>query len=257
MTATLSLLIVARNEEHRIEDCIRSVGNPDETVVVIDRSEDATEEIARRLGARIVTGTWPDEGARRSAGLEACTGDWILELDADERVSGALRAELRGAIGSDEADYYIVPFHNHVGGRWVRYGWGAYNGVGGKACLFRRGSKTWFGGAVHPKIRLDGRRGETAGHIDHYVYDDVAAMYDRLNRYSSAAATDAVAAGATPRALSTFRRFFSRFIKSYVQRRGYREGSAGVALALFSAMYPVLTHIKILELRRRASGGGD
>ena len=257
--ATLSLLIVARNEAGRIADCIASGLWADEVIVLLDRSDDDTGAIAERLGAKIVTGSWENEGERRAAGIAACSCDWILELDADERLSPELEPEIRQGLSADGADYFVIPFRNYVGGRWVSYGWGAYNGVAAKACLFRRGHKQWLGGTVHPEIRLNGRRGELLGNIDHYVDDDIAAMYDRLNRYSSAAAIDAIARGDLPKTLSTIRRFFSRFLKSYWQRRGYREGRYGVALALFSALYPVLTHVKILERldNSRADSKGD
>lgn len=252
MTAPrISVLIVARDEEGQIEPCMISAKFADEIVVVLDRSTDATVEIARRLDAKIVEGSWSDEGARRMAGIKACEGDWILELDADERVSAELAEELANRLQSDAADYYVIPFRNHVGGRWVEHGWGAYNGVGAKAALFRRGVKQWQSGLVHPGITLDGRRGHLDSHIDHYVDDDITAMYARLNRYSTAAAADALTQGNIPHCFSTARRFFSRFLKSYVQRRGYREGWLGMALALFSALYPVLTHIKILEAKDR------
>lgn len=251
-TATVSALVVARNEENRIETCIASAACADEIVVLLDRSEDATGDIARRMGARVVEGDWEDEGARRTAGISACTGDWILELDADERISRALAGELRTLTESDAADYYVIPFHNHFGGKWIRYGWGAYNGVAAKSCLFRRDSKKWLGGSIHPRIDLSGRRGDATGHIDHFVDDDIADMFRRLDWYCSSAARDAVARGETPRRLSTGRRFFSRFIRSYWSRKGYREGWQGMALALFSALYPVLTHLKILELREKA-----
>ncbi len=123
-TTTVSALVVARNEENRIETCIASAACADEIVVLLDRSEDATGDIARRMGARVVEGDWEDEGARRTAGISACTGDWILELDADERISRALAGELRTLTESDAADYYVIPFHNHFGGKWIRYGWG-------------------------------------------------------------------------------------------------------------------------------------
>lgn len=245
----LSVLVVAQNEEHQIEACLTSGAFADEAVVLLDRSTDATGEIARRLGAKVVDGSWSDEGERRMAGIEQCSGDWILELDADERVSPELTAEIPARIESDEADYYIIPFRNHVGGRWVAHGWGAYNGVGAKAALFRRDRKRWQSGQVHPTIVLEGHRGHLTKPIDHYVDENIAAMYARLNRYSTAAATDALANDDIPHWVSTTRRFFSRFLKSYVQRQGYKEGWCGMALAMFSALYPVLTHIKILELR--------
>lgn len=246
-TPRLSLLIVARNEEKQIEPCILSGQFADETVVVLDRSEDASAEIAARLGAKVVSGAWPDEGERRMVGIGACSGDWILELDADERISPALATEVRHKIEAGDADYYLIPFRNYIGDRWVKFGWGAYNGVNAKAALFRRDHKQWHGGHVHPTIVLNGRRGQLAGHIDHYVDENLTDMYDRLNRYTALSALDAIGRDAIPRPRSVLRRFFSRFIRSYYQKRGYREGWLGIALAMFSAMYPVLTYLKIRE----------
>lgn len=247
----LSLLIVAHNEERQIADCIKSGAFADEVVVLLDRSTDETGSFAEELGAKIVEGAWPDEGERRSAGIDGCSGDWILELDGDERVTAELAQEITETLPSTSADYYVIPFRNYVGDRYVQYGWGAYNGVGGKAALFRRGKKKWHGGTVHPKITLQGQRGEMTAGIDHYVDEDMAGMYARLNSYSSAAAADAVAANTVPGGLSTFRRFFSRFLQSYFGKKGHREGYIGVALALFSAMYPVLTYIKAQEILRK------
>ena len=240
----LSLLIVAHNEEQQIADCIKSGAFADEIVVLLDRSTDKTGVIAERLGAKLVKGGWPDEGERRSAGIDGCSGDWILELDGDERVTPELAQQITEFLPETSADYCVIPFRNYVGRRYVQYGWGAYNGVGGKAALFRRSKKQWHSGTVHPKITLLGQRGEMTAEIDHYVDEDMAGMYARLNSYSSAAAVDAVAADTVPGGLSTFRRFFSRFLQSYFGKKGHREGYIGIALALFSAMYPVLTYRK-------------
>ena len=106
---------------------------------------------------------------------------------------------------------------------------------------------------MHPKIILDGRRGKMASEIDHYVDQDLSSMYQRLNNYSSAAAADSVAANDVPCGLEVFRRFFSRFLQSYFGKKGYREGYMGVALAMFSAMYPVLTYVKAKEILEKKS----
>jgi glycosyltransferase involved in cell wall biosynthesis len=245
---SLSLLIVAHNEEHQIADCIKSGAFANEIVVLVDRSGDQTDSIAEGLGAKIVQGVWPDEGERRTAGIDVCSSDWILELDGDERVTPELATEIIETLPLTSADYFVIPFRNYVGGRYVQFGWGAYNGVGGKAALFRRGKKKWHGGTVHPKITLEGQRAEMTANINHYVDDDMLGMYDRLNRYSTAAAIDAVAVETIPGRFTTFRRFFSRFIKSYFNKKGFREGYTGVALALFSGMYPVLIYIKAQEI---------
>ena len=242
--ATLSLLIVARNEEQQIENCITSCACADEVVVALDRSDDRTAEIAVSLGAKIVEGAWEDEGIRRTAAIDACTCDWVIELDSDERISSALGAEIKERIASGNADYYVIPFHNYVGGKWIEHGWGAYNGVAAKACLFRRGMKRWVPGPVHPEIQLSGQRGKLVGHIDHYVYENIGDMFDRLNRYSTLAAIQALEGGPAPRLRSSLRRIFSRAFKSYISRKGRREGAYGIALALFSALYPIMTYIK-------------
>lgn len=258
MTApSLSVLIVARNEEQHLADCLASAGFAEERVVILDRSTDRSAEIARAAGARVVEGAWPLEGVRRTAGLDACTGDWILELDADERVTPELAEEIRRRIEDPAVDYYLIRLRNHIGGVWVRHGWGAYNGVGAKNSLFRRGHKVWGQGEVHPRIELKGKGAWMTAEMLHYVYRDVAAMIDRLNRYSSAAALDLALKPELPRPRTTFRRAFSRFYKAYWHRKGYREGWRGVALALFSGLYPVLTHVKALELReQRAKKAG-
>ena len=249
----LSVLIVAHNEEHQIADCIKSGRFADEIVVILDRSTDQTAMVAEKFGVKLIKGAWPDEGDRRNTGIEACAGDWILELDADENLTDELVVEITNTIPKTQMDYFIIPFRNFVGGKYVQYGWGAYNGVGGKAALFRKGMKIWHSGTVHPKISLIGKRGEMAAGINHFIDQNLTSMYGRLNRYSSAAALDAVAAGSVPKGLGTFRRFFSRFLQSYFFKRGYREGYIGLALAMFSAMYPVLTYFKAKEILGESS----
>jgi glycosyltransferase involved in cell wall biosynthesis len=246
----LSALIVAHDEERQLGECLASVAFADECVVVLDRCTDRSREIALGAGARIVEGAWEREGPRRNAGIAACTGDWILEIDADERATPAFADELRRVLPQAPVPgYLLVPFENHIGGRLVRHGWGAYNGVARKPCLFSRGAKHWGGQRVHPSVRLDGARGEIAAPIVHYVDSDIADMISRLNRYTTLAALDAADAGEAPRLWPALRRIFSRFWKSYVARRGYREGSWGLALGLFSALYPILIYLKSATAR--------
>ena len=240
----LSALVVARNEAGRIAPCLERLEFADEIVVLLDRSTDRTGEIARARGAVVVDGAWAIEAERRNAGIEACTGDWILEVDADEWATPALGNEIRAAIAGAEPGYFIVPMANHIGGHLVRHGWGAYNGVAAKPSLFARGMKRWGRGRVHPQIALQGERQLLREPLLHFVYRDIHDMLQRLDRYTDLAALDAVEAGAVPSLGSSLRRMASRAWKSYVARRGYREGAYGVALALYSALYPILIHLK-------------
>lgn len=243
-TPLLSALVVARNEAARLGDCLATLGFADEVVVVLDRSTDQSQEIALRCGARIVEGAWEVEGERRNVGIDACRGAWILEVDCDERVAPALAVEVRAAIASAQDGYFLVPMANRIGTRLVRYGWGAYNGVTAKPALFHAGAKRWGRGRVHPRIELKGPCRRLAAAMDHYVYRDFSDMIARLNRYTNLAALDAIEEGRVPTLGASLRRVFSRAWKSYVARKGYREGSWGVALALLAALYPLLIHLK-------------
>lgn len=246
---TLAAVVIARNEEAQLAACLERLRFADEIVVVLDRSTDRSAEIARAMGARVIEGAWELEGPRRNAGLDHCRSDWILEVDADERVPPALAGEIRRAIGDGAHDLFLVPMANHIGAHLVRHGWGAYNGVAAKPILFRRGAKRWGAGRVHPRIEINGSRGALSERLDHYVDRDIGDMFRRLNRYTDLAALDALDAGAPPAIGHAVRRAFSRFWKSYVARHGHREGAYGLALATFSGLYPLLISLKVATAR--------
>ena len=251
-SAKLSALVVARNEAVQLGACLETLRFADEIVVLLDRSTDGSAAIARGAGAKLVEGAWDLEGPRRNAGYAACAGPWILEVDADERMTPALTAEIAVALAAPKADYFLVPMANHIGGRLVRYGWGAYNGVAAKPVLFRKGAKRVLGGRVHPKIELHGQRRTLENPMLHFVDRDFSDLFARLNRYTDLAALDARDAGRKPNVVQAFRRFWSRGWKSYIARRGYREGAYGMALALFSALYPLLIELKLTTLGDQA-----
>jgi glycosyltransferase involved in cell wall biosynthesis len=245
----LSALVVAHNEEQRLDDCLACLRFADEIVLVLDRCTDRSREIAAAAGAVLVEGAWDREGPRRHAGIDACSGTWILEIDADERVPPALAEEIRARLPGAPPGHFLIRFDNYIGDRLVAHGWGAYNGITAKPCLFAKGCKTWGNERVHPRLKFDGVRAELSQRIRHYVDADLAATFDRLNRYTTLAALDALDAGETPRLWPALRRMPSRFWKAYVARRGYREGPWGLALGLFSALYPMLIYLKLATAR--------
>ncbi|MBI1252021.1 MAG: glycosyltransferase [Alphaproteobacteria bacterium] len=247
----LSALAVVHNAEALLPACLDSVAFADEIVVVLDRCTDGSKAIALAHGAKIVEGAWPMEGPRRNAGLAACSGDWILEIDADERATPALGAEIRAAIETAPTGAILVPFENRIGGVTVKHGWGAYNGVAAKRCLFAAGTKHWGEGRLHPPVQQSDIVRTLNAPMIHDVYEDLPHMYARLLRYCRLAAEDMVEQNALPRATKTARRVFSRFWKSYVSRQGRKEGFYGIALATYSALYPLLSHLMALELQRR------
>jgi glycosyltransferase involved in cell wall biosynthesis len=242
----LSALIVARNEEARLPNCLASVAFADEVVVVLDRSTDDSAAIAAVAGARIVEGAWELEGERRNAGLDACNGDWIIEVDADERVNEALARAIRETIATSAHAWHQVPVDNYVGDRLVRYGWAGSFGTTSVPRLSRRGAKRWRPQRVHPGLDWTGEEGPkiTQGALVHLVDRDISDMLRRLDKYSSAKAADLLAGGDIGTLRANVRRFFSRGFKSYVSRKGYREGGWGVLLALCTGAFPLLSYLK-------------
>lgn len=243
----LSCLVVAHDEEARLPDCLASLAFADEMVVVLDRCTDGSETIAECAGARTLEGAWAVEGDRRNDGIQACTGDWILEVDADERVPEALGREIRDTIGASQFDYHRVPIDNYVGDQLVRDGWGASFGRRSHPGLFRRGVKAWGRQRVHPALTFStgAREGPPLKTpIVHYGFDGISDLIAKLNRYSDRHAADLRDSGDIGTALNNYRRIVSRFWKCFVSRKGYREGGIGFVIAVCGALYPILSHLK-------------
>lgn len=241
----LSALVVAHNEERQLSDCLARLRFADEIVVVLDRCTDRSREIATAAGARILEGAWPIEGDRRNAGIAACSGDWIVEVDADERVPEALAREIRHTVDTSTADRHLIPVDNYIGDRLVRWGWGASFGKSAYHGLFRKGTKTWGKERVHPKLQFTGAEGAPlASRLDHLVDRNISDMLQRLDRYTTARARDLRESGNTDTLARNVWRIPSRFYKCYVRRKGYREGGYGLLIAMLAGLYPILSHLK-------------
>lgn len=242
---TLSALVVVHDEEARIAACLECLTFADEIVVVLDRCTDATRDIAAAFTDRFVEGAWDKEGPRRNAGIAACTGDWILEVDADERVPPALAEEIRRTVADSSFDWHEVLVDNYIGDRLVRHGWGASYGKAAYPGLFRRGAKRWGDQRLHPRLEWTGRKGPMlTERLDHHVDRNISDMIRRLDSYSTARARDMRESGDIGSLAGNLRRLVSRFFKCYVARQGYKEGGYGLLIALFAGLYPLLSHLK-------------
>jgi glycosyltransferase involved in cell wall biosynthesis len=243
--SVLSALVVVHNEERQLSACLACLGFADEIVVVLDRCTDRSREIAHGFTDRLVEGAWEREGARRHAGIGACRGEWILEIDADERVSPALAAEIREVVSGSSASWHLVPVDNYIGARLVRWGWGASFGRSAHGALFRAGAKRWGDQRIHPAVSFSEPEGKTlSSPIIHYVDRDISEMLRRLDRYTSARAEDLRESGDIGSYGRNLRRIVSRFCKCYIARKGYREGQWGFLIALCAALYPILSYLK-------------
>ena len=244
MAGKLSALVVAHNEEGQLADCLAALRFADEIVVVLDKCTDGSKAIAERLADTVIEGAWDIEGARRNTGRDACSGAWILEVDADERVPEALAQEIRAAVEAHDDGYFLIPFDNYVGDRLVRYGWGAAWGVSAAARLSRKDAKRWGMERVHPGLELTGPERRLSERMVHYVDRDISDMIRRLDRYTTAKAQDLRAHPDGVGFGRNVRRIFSRFWKCYVGRKGYKEGKYGFLIALFAGLYPILSYLK-------------
>ena len=241
----LSAVVVARNEEEQLDGCLAALAFCDEIVVVLDRTTDGSGAIARNHDARVIEGGWELEGPRRNTGLEAATGDWILEVDADERVSPELAAEVIATIASAAGPaHYLIPFDNYIGRQRVRYGWGASWGVSAAVRLFTPGAKVWGNERIHPSLALSGERRWLTCRMEHYVDRDISDMIARFDRYTAQRARDLRQSGDIGTLPRNLGRLFARFYKCYVLRKGYREGAWGVLIALFAGLFPLFSHLR-------------
>ncbi len=250
---TLSALVVVHNEEACLAACLEKLGFADELVVVLDKCTDGSRDIALFFTdqAHLLEGGWDLEGPRRNDGLAACTGDWVLEIDADEHVPPELAREICAVIAASAADYHDLSVDNYIGEHRVCYGWGASFGTSAVPRLSRRGAKVWGAQRVHPALTWTGRNGAKVvkgptlvNRLDHYVDTGISDMIRRLDRYSTARARDLRSSGNVGGLASNVRRFFSRFYKCYVSRKGYKEGGWGVLIALCAGLYPLLSYLK-------------
>jgi glycosyltransferase involved in cell wall biosynthesis len=241
----LSALVVVHNEDAQLAQCLERLRFADEIVVVLDRCTDGSRAIAASFTGRLLEGAWELEGERRNTGIAACTGPWILEVDADERVPDALAAEIRRTIATSAADWHEIPVDNYVGSHLVRWGWGASFGRSAYPGLFRKGAKSWGRQRVHPQLAFTGSKGAAlSGRLDHYVDRNLSDMLQRLDRYTTARARDLRESGDIGSYATNLRRIASRFWKCYVGRRGYREGPYGFMIALCAGLYPILSYLK-------------
>jgi glycosyltransferase involved in cell wall biosynthesis len=247
----LSVAVVTLNEEDRLRACLESVVWADEIVVVDAGSSDKTVAIAREFTDRVQFRAWDGYGSQKNFALRLCQGDWILSLDADERVSEALRREIQARVqsGSGEAGFF-VPRRNVFQGRWLRHG-GFYPDW--QLRLFRRGRGAFLERAVHESVRVDGPTARLRAPLVHESYRNVADAVLRLNRYSDLAAADLATTGRGGSLVDLLVRPAWRFVSTYVLRAGFLDGWRGLVLAALHAHYVFLRAAKVREL---SSGRG-
>ncbi|MGH8228137.1 MAG: glycosyltransferase family 2 protein [Steroidobacteraceae bacterium] len=245
----LSACIITRDEADRIGDCIRSVAFCDEVVVVDSHSSDATREIAASLGARVIERDWPGYRSQKAFAVASCRHDWVLCIDADERVSDALRGEIERlrAGGLTTHAGWSIPRLTDYFGKFLRHG-NAYPDR--LVRLFDRRRGGWAGREIHERTRVEGGAGRLRGHLLHYSYRSLGDHLGRMQRYARLMAAALHAEGRRGSLWSVLANPAWRFLRGYVLRLGFLDGWRGLAFALIESHYVCQKYLGLYLLGR-------
>ena len=245
--APLSAVLITRNAATVLDFCLESLAFADEILMVDSASSDGTLEIAARRGARVVQKEWLGFGRQKQFAVDQAKHDWVLCIDADERVSPQLAASIGRALAAPVSPVYRMPRRNRFLGRWLSHGEGYPDW---SPRLFNRMNARWSDDLVHEKVLYAVTPGTLEGDLLHDSSDDLAAYLERQNRYTTLAARQAYELG---RSSGVLRLLFSpvvRFFKFYILRLGFLDGVPGLLHISIGCMNSYLKYAKLLELRK-------
>jgi len=247
----LTVTVITRDEARHIEAALQSVAWADEIVVVDSGSTDDTVSIARRLATRVEVRQWPGYGAQKNYAAQIASNDWILSLDADERVSPELAAEIRAMLRGEPAHSgYRIPRVTWYLGRWIRStDW--YPDY--QLRLYDRRAARWNTRRVHESVEADRAPGLLRHELQHYAYRDISHHLATIDRYTTLAAEQWFSEGRRTSALELFFHPRFAFIRNYLLRRGFRDGAAGLLISRMNAGYVFLKLAKLWELQSALS----
>lgn len=245
----LSACIIAMDEADRIGDCLDSLDFCDELLVVDSHSSDSTRTLAAARGARVIERDWPGHVAQKEFAIRAAQHDWVLCVDADERISPGLREEIlalreRGFPG--HAGWRMPRLCSYLG-RWIRHGnWYPDR----QLRLFDRSRGHWGGHDPHDKVQLQGSFGELSGDLIHHPYRHFADHLSTIDKYTTTMAQGLHERGKRSSVLQVVLRPSWKFVRFYFLKRAFLDGWRGLLLAYLAAHYTRLKYAKLLVLER-------
>ena len=250
----LTVTVITRNESANIDAALASVAWADEIIVIDAESTDETASIARRRGARVEVRPWPGYSQQKNYAASIASHDWILSLDADERVPAELASEIGALLASEPARRgYRIPRVTFYLGRWIR-GTDWYPDY--QLRLYDRRAGTWIERRVHESVRVEGEPGRLENDLQHFAYRDISHHLATIDRYTTLAAEEIVTAGRPPSAAALFFHPPFAFFRNYVLRRGFTLGAAGLTISTLNSYYVFLKLAKAREIARQSSAIG-
>jgi glycosyltransferase involved in cell wall biosynthesis len=245
--APLSAVLITRNAAAQLEPCLASLAFADEIVVVDAGSEDATPALAAGRGARVIEHEWLGFGRQKQFAVDAAAHDWVLCVDADERVSDALAASIGRALEAPTAPVYRMARRNRFLGRWLAHGEGYPDW---SPRLFDRRAARWSDDPVHEKVLYATTPGTLDGDLLHDSAETLSAYLDKQNRYTTLAAEQLFADGRRVGALHLFASPLVRFLKFYVFRLGFLDGLPGLIHIAIGCVNSFMKYAKLIALQR-------
>jgi len=255
-TPALSACIITRNEADRIQSCIEALDWCDEIVVVDAHSSDATRGIAERLGARVIERDWAGYRSQKQFATDAARHDWVLCVDADERVTPALRAEIVAlrAGGFAGCNAWTIPRLTQYLGRFLRHGnaW-----PDRQVRLYHRRRARWVGYEVHEKVAADAPVGALRGALEHHAYRSFEDHLAKMDRYAALMAAEMYAAGRRCGVWPVLINPAWRLVRGLFVKRGVLDGWRGVLFHIVEAGYVRRKYLRLWVLTRAADDHGS
>jgi glycosyltransferase involved in cell wall biosynthesis len=248
MNPLISIIIITKNEEHDIRDCLASVTWADEVIVLDSGSTDKTLGIAKEYTKHVYSNTdWQGFGIQKNRALAYATGDWVLSLDADERISDELRAEIQHAISTENIAIYSMPRLSSYCGKFIRHSgwWPDY-----VARLFKRGSASFSNDLVHERLVFDGTATQLSCSLMHTTYKDLDEVIAKINQYSTLGAKNSLQQGKRGSLASAIGHALWAFIRTYILRAGFLDGAEGLMLAISNAETTYYRYLKLYYLSK-------
>lgn len=246
----LSAAIITKNEEARLPDCLRSVSFADDIVVVDSGSTDRTLEIAKAFGCRVFVEDWKGYGPQKNSAVDKCRNEWVLLLDADERLGEKAREVIIKVLEKPAADAFSFKRKNYLHGKWLKHS-GYWPDRQIRLVNRNRGS---FQFVIHEKWATNGRVLDLDAHIEHRGFSNYADMLTTLDEYSTVMAGELFAAGRRANPLTPLYHGLAAFFKIYLLQKGFLEGLDGLVIALTKAGGSFFKYAKLFELQRGEKG---
>lgn len=248
MKPTLSVIIITKNEEHDIRDCLESVKWADEVIVLDSGSTDNTLKITSEYTDKAYSSVdWQGFGIQKNRALAYATSDWVLSLDADERVSDVLRQEIQKAIQSENIFIFKLPRLSSYCGKFIRHSgwWPDY-----VPRLFKRGEASFSDDLVHERLVFEGDANKLTAPLVHITYKDLNEVIVKINHYSSLGAENSYQKGKRGSLASAIIHGIWAFIRAYIFRAGFLDGAEGFMLAISNAETTYYRYLKLFYLSK-------